>query len=289
MPLATPAIERLATVPPEVVRFVLAAVHEQPLLWREYVVKGSLVLAHVHGSPRPAHDFDFTALKPFSIDVTDEKNQVLLAFCDLLKTALARLAPAHGFGAVGIAEQTLSEEIPAFLGTIGLRPGAPDGAAGGAPERSRAFTHEVEIQVTLSEVVCETERAEIDGVPVHVPALDDLVAGKLKAFAQQVTRAKKRPNDVYDLWYVLHHAPRKPDPEAVTRYLLMKSANWKTLQPFTRARFRDPRIREGILPGWDAVLAELPPDAPRPATLDDGLDAVLALAEMLDLPEGSEG
>src|SRR5690606_28802 len=98
---------------------VLHAIALEPLLARDYVLKGGLALRLIYGSPRRSDDLDLSSAKPFTAEVTDEKNEFLLAFCDLLDAALADVEERHGFTGMHVREQTLSTDIPALLGSVG--------------------------------------------------------------------------------------------------------------------------------------------------------------------------
>src|SRR5690625_7983708 len=80
------------------------------------------------------------------------------------------------------------------------------------------------MQVTLCEVVCETRTATVDGVRVHAASLEDILAEKLKAMAQQVDRGITRSADVFDLWYYARQTVPAPDVQLMRRFLRKKSA-----------------------------------------------------------------
>lgn len=233
----------------------LDAVHRSPLLRGQYVLKGGLVLHHVYGSPRPSEDLDFNALEHFENEISEGKEHRLIRFAAALDEALAESAPHFGLAALVVQKKTLSDVLPTLIAEVGYTTDA-----GARPP----FTHGVEMQATLSEIVCATREAEIDGVPVRVPTLDDIAADKLKVLLQNATRAPNRPNDVWDLWWLLTHADPAPDPVRVARFLREKCSVWGRICDPTYDDFRAPRVRRKAAKGYAELvekggLSPLPP------------------------------
>ena len=257
-------------------RAVLEALASEPLLARDYILKGGLALRLVYGSPRISDDLDLSSAKPFTADVTEEKNDLLLAFCDLLEKALESVECRYGLRGMHVLERTLSTEIPALLGSVGY---FDRERTGGNRE-----PEEVKMQVTLSEFICESARFQVDGVTVHAAALEDILADKLKAMLQQVTRNKLRPMDVYDLWYFSMESPRPVNLERLREYLEIKAARWQEVFPPTRQRFHVDALRVHSEEGYADLLDRIGPNAPR-VDFDDAFAGVLALVDRLELPE----
>lgn len=253
---------------------VLDALARTPELWRAYVLKGGLALHYAFGSPRRSHDLDFSAVEPFSSAITEANEQRILHFCHTLNTALEAVAACHGFAGLVVQRRTLSDEIPALLAEIGYT----------TDEREEVrYDDTVEMQVVLSEVVCETAEAEVEGVRLHVPSLEDILAEKLKALLQQVPRGTARSSDVFDLWHFVAASDCAIDQRKVADFLRRKSAPWPAIQPVTRSRFTDPRLREHGASGYAAIGDQLEDGAALPP-FDEAFDRVLDFVDMLDLP-----
>lgn len=251
---------------------VLEALFSDPLLSRDYVLKGGLALRLVYGSPRRSEDVDLSAARPFTDEVTEEKNDMLMAFCEVLNDAMRGIEARHGLRDMRVGERTLSVDIPALLGSVHYRTAE-------SPEE-----HEVKMQVTLSELICETHRQTYHGVSLHVAALEDILADKLKAMLQQVTRNKLRPMDVYDVWYYTLISPQRLDLARLRQYLEIKAARWPEVFPPTRERFHSRALREYSSEGFRHLTDRLEADAPR-VTFEDAFSGVLTLVDRLELPE----
>ncbi len=237
MPVALAHRARLAT---------LDAMHRSPVLSGQYVLKGGLVLHHVYGSPRPSEDLDFNAVGHFENEVTEGKEHRLVRVAAALDAELEASAARFSLAHVAVQNKRFSDVLPTLMADIGYTQN----------EASRPpFTRTVEMQVTLSEIVCETRGAEIDGVPVLVPTLDDIAADKLKTLLQNSTRAVLRKSDAWDLWWMLTHAAPSPEPARVARFLHEKCHVWGRIACPSGADFRVPRVRRKAGAGYQELVA----------------------------------
>ena len=193
----------------------LAAVASSEELRTNYVLKGGLALRLIYGSPRQSGDLDFNAVAHFDRSLSEANHNELIHFCHLLDDALQESAPAYGFSGMAVQHQLLSDSIPTVMAQIGYGIGDDD---------RRPYEQRVPMQVTLCEVVCETRTATVDGVRVHAASLEDILAEKLKAMAQQVDRGITRSTDVFDLWYYARQKEPVPDVQLMRRFLREKSA-----------------------------------------------------------------
>lgn len=193
----------------------LAAMASRPELADGFVLKGGLALWYAYGSPRRSTDLDFDALADHDREVTEQKSRLLVHVCHELERALAQVAPAFGFGRMAVQRKRLSDEIPTVMTQLGFDTD---------PEATPPLERWVEMQITLCEVVCETTCVDVNGIKVRVPVLEDILAEKLKAMAQQVDRRKTRPMDVFDIWYFTRRADLEVDRRKVSDYFMRKTA-----------------------------------------------------------------
>ncbi len=247
----------------------LAALDADPVLRDAYALKGGLVLHHVHGCPRLTEDLDFNLVDPRPRELTPAHRAELREFVSRLRSGLKGSAPEQGLERAGVRIERWSDALPTAFCSVWYH--GPFGAGA------------VEMQVTLSEVLCSTMRARIEGIPVLVTTLDDAVADKLKVVLQTVRRHQVRPSDVFDLWWLLERAPAVPDPVVVGQCLLKKTAPWEDLRPLSASRFREPAVRSFAEAGYRKLRVEQPglPFAP----FDDVWERVMALVDALGLPD----
>lgn len=253
---------------------VLDAVAHSPELWRAYVLKGGLALHFAYDSPRRSSDLDFSAVEPFTSEITEAKERRILRFCHTLDAGLEAVAARHGLAGLAVQRRTLSDEIPALLAEVGYSAEA---------RAENRYDDAIEMQVVLSEVVCETAEAEIEGVPIHVPSLDDVLAEKLKALLQQVPRDTARSTDVFDLWYFLAASERPVDRAKVADFLQRKSTPWPTILPLARSKFADPAVRAHAASAYDDIASDLGDGLALPP-FEEAFGTVLRFVETLDLP-----
>lgn len=253
---------------------VLDALAHAPELWRGYVLKGGLALHFAYGSPRRSSDLDFSAVEPFTSAISEANERRILHFCHRLDEELDAVAARHGLAGLSVQRRQLSDEIPALFAEIGYS----------AEERAEILYDDmVEMQVVLSEVVCETAEAEVEGVPIHVPSLDDVLAEKLKALLQQVPRDTPRSADVFDLWYFVEASCRPIDRAKVADFLRRKSEPWPSVQPVTAGAFAAPGVRTYAASAYDALGSALGDGTALPP-FDEAFEGVLRFVATLDLP-----
>ena len=266
-----PAIFDPASAPPdERARLaVLSALAGLDDLHRDYALKGGLVLQRVYGSPRASSDLDFNHVRPHPNALTPGHEATLQAFCDRVGAALPALAEPYALTQLGLRIEKWSEVMPVVFALVDYEDEAGRGA--------------VELQVTLSERICEFVQARIGGVAVQAATLEDLVADKLKVLLQQTRRHQVRHSDVYDLWYALEAAPFVVDPAAVGPFLWQKAAPWPGLHPLTSDRFRDEAVRSFAEAGYRKLRTEQP-DLPFPP-FDAVWASILGFVDRLALDE----
>ena len=251
----------------------LDALGRSPVLAGRYVLKGGLVLQHVYGSPRPSEDLDFNAVEDVANEVTEGKEHRLVRFAAALDDALAEAAPRFGLAGMAVQAKRLSDVLPTLLAEVGYTTD---------PDRAPPYPDAVEMQATLSEVVCATTPAEVGGVPVVVPTRDDLAADKLKTLLQMARRTDERTHDVWDLWWLLAGAGAPPDAARVADFLRRKCGVWAPICDPRRADFHDPAVRTRGAEGYAKLVATaawgpVPP-------FDEAFGAVLRFVDTLPLP-----
>lgn len=249
---------------------VLDAVSRDHELHENYVLKGGLALQLVYASPRRSDDLDFNALQPTSNQITDDTRRRLLAFAERLDDALGATAGAHDFTSIATVRQRVSDEIPTLLTDLAF-----ETCSGGEGQ--------IKLQLTLSEIICETVIRTIDGLHVHAASLEDIMAEKLKALLQQVSRETVRSPDVFDVWYFTTASPLDVDPAVVTRYLLEKKKQWPSMPDLTKNQFRRKSVVQHSVQNYEALARLLPP------TFDlvpfrTAYECVLRFVDRLELP-----
>ncbi len=167
----------------------------------------------------------------------------------------------------------LFDLIPVMLAEVGY---ALEGCG------KKPFKQIVEMQVALSEVGCETQQAEREGVPLHVPVFENILAEKLKALAQQATRDIIRSNDIFDLWYFTTEAKHPVDKDKVAAYLKRKAVRWDDVQP-CRAAFFDGNVEAHSAEAYGAIAAKLPPGVAL-SPFEEAYDQLRAFVNSLGLP-----
>lgn len=255
-------------------RAVLDAVSRHPDLWNRYVLKGGLALRLAYGSPRPSDDLDFNSVQTYPNRITAETNRTLNRFCDQVQALLGETASHYGFQGMAVQQRTFSDVLPTMLTHVGYTED---------PNDWPPFARTVPMQVTLTEVVCETREHHADGLSLHVPVLEDILADKLKAMLQQASRDRARTSDVFDVWYFSTRSEHPIDAERVSAFLLRKARQWDDLGRLSPDRYGTDAVRSCARAGYETLAAEADGSVVMPA-FEEAFDAVLRLVDALELP-----
>lgn len=260
---------------------ILDALSHDPALLDAYVLKGGNALRFAYEGQRYSTDIDLTTVESKGAQETAASEAALESFCTRLDAALAAVAPARGYAVMVVQRRRVipsgrdHRTFPAFQVTVGYST-----VAGRQPP----FSEIVRLDVTLNDVVCESEYVEVGGVEVHVSSLDDILAEKLRALLQQVPRNRTRPSDVYDVWYYVTRARPLLNPTQIGTYLVEKSDGKEGLGRITTALFHNPEVRDRSSTGYDAIAGRLRDDEALPP-FDDAFGVVLAFVGELGLPD----
>ncbi|MFW5972660.1 MAG: nucleotidyl transferase AbiEii/AbiGii toxin family protein [Bacteroidota bacterium] len=193
---------------------LLKGISRNTFLYDSLVLKGGLALWYAYDSPRRSFDVDLDTTRSYPRVVSQELDQKLVRLSYALHEALQTSLPLTPFRDLRIQKRRLSDEIPTLMAHIGY--------ATSHTRNHPAVTGTVPVQVTLCEVVCEsTERAR-GGVSLHVPVIEDILAEKLKAMAQQIPRRRSRSTDVFDIWYFTRRSAEKLRREVIGEYFHRK-------------------------------------------------------------------
>jgi hypothetical protein len=89
----------------------------------------------------------------------------------------------------------------------------------------KSFSEVVEIEISLNDVLCETDERELAGStkPVRVCTFEDIIAEKLRALLQQIPRKRSRPQDVFDIASMARRHETTLDLGKVSAFLVRKS------------------------------------------------------------------
>lgn len=245
----------------------LDAVSRSKELFGNYVLKGGLALRYAHGSPRKSDDLDFDAIADHERARSEENEHELVRFCHRLDAALEEVRGKHGFTRMVVQRKRLSDEIPTILAELGH---SVDGKV------TPPLRHSVPMQVTLCEVVCEVVVREVEGIKIRVPTLEDILAEKIKAMAQQVQRRNARSSDVFDIWYFAQERRQPLDHQKLSEHLAAKvrPLNLKV----SAESFKNQILRAFSGSEYADLAADLPRDFDLPP-FEDAYEAVVDLVE----------
>jgi len=213
--------------------------------------KGGNALRFVYGNPRGTADLDFTA-DPALPDEEDSLRQALdqalvqggRTFGIKLKCQRVQRKPPMNKG-----------PLPTYDIAVGFQlPGDRFFADFESPTRSVSTV--VKIEISLNDLVCETQQCRLSPelpAQVRVCSLEDILAEKLRALLQQVIRNRTRPQDAFDIAYVVREHGPELDHGKIAAYLKDKCAARNI--PVSRAAFADEGVRERASHEYDTSLA----------------------------------
>jgi len=237
----------LAYVERQATEVVLTAIGSLRHYGSRMFLKGGVLMAVVYESPRGTVDLDFTTNLKASPDIAGNLRREL---DDALPRATARL----GYPDLILRVQTVKERPRAF-GSPGMSFPALDvkiayALRGQGDQRLAGgqAPHVIDLEVSFNEPIhaIEVIRLGVGGPSFSAYALTDLIAEKLRALLQQVTRNQHRQQNVYrrqDVYDIAH---------LVTRFPLDEGEHAAILESF-----RDKCEARGITPTPDSMSEPL--------------------------------
>ena len=194
-------------------------------------------MAVVYESPRTTADLDFTTDLKAASDLVEDLRHAL-------DRALPRAAAGLGYPGMVLRVQTVKERPRPFgspdtsFPALDIKIAYAQRGKGEQRLASGQAPHVIDIEISFNEPVHAIEiiHLGIGGPSFSAYALSDLIAEKLRALLQQITRNRYRRQDVYDIAYLM------------TRFPLDQSERIAIL-----AAFRDKCAARGIAPTVDSL------------------------------------
>jgi predicted nucleotidyltransferase component of viral defense system len=243
-------------------------------------LKGGILMALAYGSPRNTGDIDFSAIG----DPVGTERLVAEALDRALLTATRR----SGYVDIICRIQRMvrrprpstfaASPFPALEISIGsaLRTNAAEMTR----LEARRATQVVRIDLSFREPIDSMQRLVLGGgQTIHAYGLHDLVAEKLRALLQQLTRPHpgERRQDVYDLAHLFRTFDLDERERAQILATLRHKSRERELEP-VRGMIADDRIVSRLRASWPSLQAELEEKLP---DFDDTFRVVQVFYEAL--------
>ena len=208
--------------------------------------KGGNALRFVFHSPRSTLDLDFSALAKIPDDDGGIRTQFDIAltrtehrFGIRVKLQSIRRKPVMSPGStwptyeLKIGYQLLGDRHFADFDRVGL-----------------TVSSVVKVELSLNEMVCETQETPIAEGMLRVCSLEDIVAEKLRALLQQPVRNRTRSQDAFDIARATRTEADRLDLDKVSRFLIAK-AKARDITA-TKSAF-DEDVRDRARAGYDEL------------------------------------
>jgi predicted nucleotidyltransferase component of viral defense system len=237
--------------------------------------KGGNALRFVHGNLRSTLDLDFSADGDFPDDAEVIKQMMNAA----LKTAEQRYQVKAKCQSCHRKPPGLDRTRPTYDLKVGYQ--FPSDRYYQNFEERPNFPQVVEVEISLNDVLCETAEEELhpSAKPVRVCTLNDIIAEKLRALLQQVTRGRTRPQDVFDIASMVRRHANTIDPSKISAFLVQKSEAREIVA--TKSSF-NAAVREHAAVNYDQEIA---PFTTAFIPFDEAWDDVIRLVSRLGIPD----
>lgn len=259
---------------------VLDAFASDPSLGENYVLKGGNALKFGFHGIRASVDLDFSSVKSHPNLPASESEILLRTFCDRLDVALSQIAAQYGFPNIIVQKRKVlpPKKDPRLFPSFEINIGYTQ-----RTNKPPPYSNIVKLDITLNDLVCESEYVEVGSLTLHLSSLDDIIAEKLRSLLQQVPRNRTRPSDVFDIWFYTTKARKALDSSLIARYLQEKSVDKEGLGEIRKQMFYAPEIRQRAQVDYDQIETRLPPNSGFP-DFSSAFSQVLAFVEELDIP-----
>jgi len=237
--------------------------------------KGGNALQFIHGNPRSTLDLDFTADAGFPDDPAEIKARLdaSLPFAERRHQVKARCQSIHR------KPPGMDRTTPTYSIKVGYQLSG-DRYYQNFDER-KMFSDVVEVEISLNDVVCETQPWQPEGSARELRActLEDILAEKLRAMLQQIPRNRSRPQDVFDVASMVRRYPSAIDPGKVSAFLVRKAAARGITA--SKAAFDGSVLAHAAI-GYDAQIR---PFTTQFIPLDEAWSEVLGFVSRLEIPD----
>lgn len=237
---------------------VLSAVGSLPGYGSRIFLKGGILMAVVYESPRGTADIDFTTDLQASPDLPGKLR-------DALNRELPRAAARLGFPDSVLRVQTVREQ-PRRFETPNLRYPALDLTVAYAKRGSNLErrvlvgqgTQVIKLEVSFNEPVhaIEIVRFGAEGPSFSAYTLTELIAEKLRALLQQVTRNRYRRQDVYDIAFLAERFALDDGERAAILEAFLDKCAARGITP-TIDSIGDSGVKERARSEWDTLRQEI--------------------------------
>ncbi len=220
---------------------------------RQLAFKGGNALRFAYQYPRSTLDLDFTALD------LEEDSETLRARIDrAVRERSVQLGIKCKVTSTRRNPPNPERTRPTYQLNVGYQlPG--DRYFADFLESPRPSPTAVPVEISFNDLVCETVLVNFSGenATIKMCTLNDIVAEKLRATLQQVTRNRQRPQDVYDVARAARVDRNDLDPRKIHQYLVAKCAAREIAVTFES--FGDEARRRAAY-GYEELKADLGSD-----------------------------
>jgi len=242
---------------------VLHAMASMPDIGRHFFLKGGILMAIAYRSPRNTADLDFSTDLPPEPDVPEKLREELHA-------ALQRTRARLGYANLLLAVQSVKER-PRSFGTPGTSFPALEVSVGyvkqgsGEERLARGMApHAIRMDISFNEPLPSTEilKLALGGAGLPAYTLTDLIAEKLRALLQQVSRNEQREQfsyrrqDVYDIAHLMRLFPLDVSEKAAVLRSFRMKCEARDIHP-DQASLDDPVVAARARAEWDSLRHEL--------------------------------
>ena len=226
-------------------------------LGAKMVLKGGILVGLAYDSPRQTTDIDLTA--DFTAD-SPVRNRIQ----DLLSSAFPRIAARLGYADLVLSIHSIKYQprgqfdtarFPALkLKIASAKRGTPSEAALQEGEPTNCI---IGVDISFNESMHQSQVLELTGgQELHAYGLVDLIAEKLRAVLQQVSRHRNRRQDIYDLDRLIAKQEIDENLRAEILEVFIAKCRSRDIEP-DRASLDDPEVKERSAVDWGTLELEL--------------------------------
>lgn len=254
---------------------VLSSVASSTDLFARLALKGGNALRFIHGNRRSTIDLDFTA----EGDFPDDSDAIRELLDSALKASLRRHQVKARCQSVKRNPKSPAATLPTYAVKVCYQ--FPTDRYYKNFDERQGYSEVVDLEISLNDVLCEVfeEKLTASSKPLRVCSLEDILAEKLRALLQQLSRNRNRPQDVYDIASRMKERSGEVDVEKVTRFLVTKSKA-RGIEP--RKSSYDDQVRAFAFQNYDAEISS---QATAFIPFDEAWAEVLSLVNRLGIPD----
>lgn len=246
----------------QIIEILMNAIGQTKFLKGNMFLKGGTLMALAHESQRMTGDVDFSWLEPFNKDAFLDIGEIIR---ESLDQSLSKTRVKLGYLDLKCKVQSIEkqpsnwERNPLSFPALKLKIGyAKVGTRQESLLESNSCAQVLIIDVSFNEEIMDHQELVLDDNQTTVNAYTpiEIIAEKLRALIQQISRGRNRRQDIYDINFLLEQFSFDEEEKKLILNNMLAKARSRDINPDVNS-LSDDRVKKASQKEWQTMNLEL--------------------------------